>query len=55
MGSYTKYLVDNVLSEDKTVRLLADTPVMTMVSDSLQVTYRLLSRALKVHANTAKQ
>ncbi|KAL2137437.1 hypothetical protein VTI74DRAFT_58 [Chaetomium olivicolor] len=37
MDSYSKYLAENVLSEDKVV------------------TYRLLSRALQVHVNTAKQ
>ncbi|KAL2157485.1 hypothetical protein VTH06DRAFT_6036 [Thermothelomyces fergusii] len=37
MDSYQKFLVENVLAEDKVI------------------TYRLLSRALKIHVNTAKQ
>lgn len=50
---YKRFLAENVLSERRTVcfRFLLSAVCMLI----LQVTYRLLSRALRVHCNLAKQ
>lgn len=56
MDSYQKLLAEGVLTEDKVVCcgrgiVLTDKSKLTMG----QFTYRLLSRTLRVHPNTAKQ
>lgn len=56
MDSYNKFLAENVLTEDKVVRNLGLSRKNITATDlKCQVTYRLLSRALQVHVNTAKQ
>lgn len=50
---YNEYLAANVLNEQQFVRIQLFYPAPT--SNSQQVSYRLLGRALKVHANLAKQ
>lgn len=57
MADYKTYLAEQVLSDDKIVRrpsprLHLDPGHKLMFP---KVTYRTLSRALKVHVNTAKQ
>lgn len=56
-SDYGTYLAANILNEDRIVnimptQLFSSSPVYTNVC---QVTYRLLSRALKVHVNIAKE
>lgn len=51
--NYTEYLAINVLNEQQLVSLDADAVVD--VTDAFQISYRSLSRALKVHSNLAKQ
>lgn len=67
MEDYKTYLVENVLSDDKVVSHLPDHKLMPYGTGSekckfatnnglkIKVTYRLLSRALRVHPNVAKQ
>lgn len=55
MEAYRKYLAENVLSEEKVVSPRPHILLIHILTDTRQVTYRLLSRALHVHPNTAKQ
>lgn len=48
------YLAEQVLNEQRTVCVMP-TLFSVAATDRYQVTYRSLSRALKVHANRAKQ
>jgi DNA polymerase delta subunit 3 len=50
---YNEYLAANILNEQQYVRTTI--PPIESDTDHTQVTYRLLSRALKVHSNLAKQ
>jgi hypothetical protein len=54
MNEYKRYLATEILNEGHVVRAYfgKQTPIANLTS---QVTYRSLSRALKVHANLAKQ
>lgn len=52
--NYKRYLAENVLSERRVVRII-HTHAIVKILTAGQVTYRLLSRALKVHSNLAKQ
>jgi hypothetical protein len=51
---YTEYLAANVLNEAQVVSIVK-VDYSKMCADTRQVTYRLLSRAIKVHVNLAKQ
>lgn len=58
MEEHKKFLADRLLSEERPVRrsphcYWRDEELAT--SNRLQITYRLLSRALDVHVNTAKE
>lgn len=59
MESYSKFLAESVLTEDKVVRTLFSQlngcQLMTDLTRVFQVTYRQLSREVQVHVNTAKQ
>jgi DNA polymerase delta subunit 3 len=52
---YKRYLAENVLSERRTVSTIMYPNMTFMLLISVQVTYRLLSLALRVHSNLAKQ
>ena len=54
MDKFKEYLAVNVLNESKVVRQPAFT-TYDHAPNNLQVDYRLLSRAIKVHVNLAKQ
>lgn len=47
-----QFLAVNVLNEERTVRF-RDAVFLSLLT--IQVSYRTLSRALKIHANLAKQ
>lgn len=59
VADYKKYLAENVLNERRTVRpyLQCQHGIQRskLTSRLLQVTYRSLSRALRVHCTLAKQ
>ena len=48
------YLASTILTEDKVVGVCLGVDFLKGLT-SLQITYRLLSRALKVHVNVAKE
>ncbi len=54
MADYKMYLASSILTEDKVVCVSHVVDVLKGLT-SLQITYRLLSRALKVHVNVAKE
>jgi hypothetical protein len=54
MADYKMYLASSILTEDKVVRVCLGVGILKGLT-SLQITYRLLSRALKVHVNVAKE
>ena len=54
MDEYKKYLADRLLSEEQPVSIVRSYYLNTKAK-LVQVTYRLLSRALDVHVNTAKE
>jgi hypothetical protein len=51
---YKTYLAANVLNDDKTVGIISGL-FSTFLLSCIQVHYRLLSRAMKVHVNVAKE
>jgi hypothetical protein len=51
--SYQEYLAANVIAESRPVRFMH--PYQQYKKLTVQVTYRLLSRAVKVKVNIAKQ
>jgi hypothetical protein len=54
-SDYREYLAANILSEDRAVSFITPRIPKIIVLIIGQVMYRLLSRALKVHVNTAKE
>ena len=54
MEDYKKFLAEQILTEDKVVCVTFPSPEIPTLTRG-QVSYRLLSRAMKVHVNTAKQ
>ncbi|KAK7431389.1 CDC27 protein [Neonectria magnoliae] len=54
MDEHKKFLSDRLLSEERPVRTPNNRPLDSELIQ-LQITYRLLSRALDVHVNTAKE
>lgn len=55
MADYKTYLATNILTEDKTVDYSYILRTQKICLTAIKVSYRLLSRALKVHVNTAKE
>lgn len=55
MEDFKNHLADQILSEEKIVSLVSFQEYTNNVSNVLQVTYRALSRALRVNVNVAKQ
>lgn len=52
---YKKYLATEILNEERTVSLNKSLKRQDKVLILFQITYRLLSRAMKVHVNVAKE
>jgi hypothetical protein len=55
MDAHRKYLAEQILAGDEVVSLLAGTHEIKSTEVAEQVTYRSLSRTLKIHVNLAKQ
>lgn len=58
MEEHKKYLADRLLSEERPVSIYMRRtrfPSSAAGAYSRQITYRLVSRALNVHVNTAKE
>ena len=53
MADYKSYLAANILSEDRVVCTFSACELLD--ANSCQITYRLLSRALKINVNAAKE
>lgn len=54
MADYKMYLASSILTEDKVVCVCLRVDILKGLT-GLQITYRLLSRALKVHVNVGKE
>jgi hypothetical protein len=54
MADYKMYLASRILTEDKVVCVYLGVGILKGLT-GLQITYRLLSRALKIHVNVAKE
>lgn len=52
---YKKYLATEILNEERTVSMNESSKGRIRVLIIDQITYRLLSRAMKVHVNIAKE